>query len=134
MSVSIPRAGKLLLDSNCVIDIIGDFPLREEIFARNTIVIPAPVLGELYFGAYNSVRVETNLRRLHNFLRSVDVLAADRVTADWYGKIRFQLKQIGRPIPDNDIWIAAIALQHELTLATKDRHFGYIEGLEITIW
>ncbi len=134
MSVSTPKAGKLLLDSNCLIDIIGDLPLQEDIFVHNQILIPAPVLGELYFGAYNSIRVESNIRRLHHFLRNVEVLGIDEETADWYGTIRFKLKQIGRPIPDNDIWIAAIALQNEIALATKDRHFGYVDGLELTIW
>jgi len=51
-----------------------------------------------------------------------------------YGEIKSKLHRAGRPLPENDIWIAAIALQHDLTLATRDGHFAAIEGLRTILW
>jgi tRNA(fMet)-specific endonuclease VapC len=62
-------------------------------------------------------------------LRSVDA-----ITAQHYGRIRNDLRAIGRPVPENDLWIAAIARQHGLTLVTRDQHFQHIVGLSLEMW
>jgi tRNA(fMet)-specific endonuclease VapC len=62
------------------------------------------------------------------------VLGCDTATARQYGRIKNALRARGRPIPDNDIWIAAIALQHDLTLLSRDRHFGAVAGLVVETW
>jgi tRNA(fMet)-specific endonuclease VapC len=62
------------------------------------------------------------------------VLLPDVESARNYGAIRDELRRKGRPIPDNDIWVAAIARQHNLTLITRDTHFQEIEGLSIGSW
>ncbi|GAA6622656.1 PIN domain-containing protein [Scytonema sp. NUACC26] len=58
----------------------------------------------------------------------------DLVTATQYGQIRNLLRQKGRPIPDNDIWIAAVAIQYQLTLISRDAHFQEVEGLWVERW
>ena len=90
--------------------------------------------GSLYFGAECSQRLEENLARVEEFETAVSVLGSDRDTARYYSRIKAGLKKKGKPIPDNDIWIAATARQHGLVLVTRDRHFLEIEGLENEAW
>ncbi len=92
------------------------------------------VLGELYYGALKSTRVEVNLARLDEFARSSTVLVCDTETARHYGQIKSKLRERGRPIPENDIWIAAVAIQHRFVLATRDEHFDEVEGLPVEKW
>jgi tRNA(fMet)-specific endonuclease VapC len=62
------------------------------------------------------------------------VLKVDQYTAEIYAQIRFELKQKGRPLPDNDIWIAALARQHNLSLVTRDSHFNVVDGIQRMSW
>ena len=62
------------------------------------------------------------------------VLKVDQYTAEIYAQIRFELKQKGRPLPDNDIWIAALARQHDLSLVTRDSHFDVVDGIQRMSW
>jgi tRNA(fMet)-specific endonuclease VapC len=62
------------------------------------------------------------------------IINCDATTGKFYGMVRKQLKDKGRPIPENDIWIAAIALQHNLTLLTDDQHFHEVDRLKIEGW
>jgi tRNA(fMet)-specific endonuclease VapC len=95
---------------------------------------PAIVLGELYYGAYKSSRVEENISRINEFASHSAILLCDAVTARWYGEIKDGLRKKGHPIPENDIWITAIALQYDLILVTRDDHFQDIAGLEVERW
>lgn len=127
-------AGDLLLDTNVVIAIFNRDQLVVEKVQSYAVFLPTVVLGELYYGAYASSRVATNLTRLEEFASQVAVMAVSRFTGSVYGKIKNQLRAAGRPIPDNDIWIAAVAVQHGFTLATRDDHFRHIDGLEVVYW
>jgi tRNA(fMet)-specific endonuclease VapC len=91
-------------------------------------------LGELCFGAYKSGRVKENLARIDEYAANNVVLGCGIDTAYRYGEIRSALQRKGRPIPENDIWIAAIALQLDLTLVTRDTHFEEIDGLKVMTW
>jgi tRNA(fMet)-specific endonuclease VapC len=62
------------------------------------------------------------------------VLCPDRETADWYASIRHELKSKGRPIPENDLWIAALARQESLEIVSRDPHFDRIEGVVRVDW
>jgi len=64
----------------------------------------------------------------------LSVLACDQATAREYGQIKARLRAKGRPLPENDIWIAAIARLHGLTLVTRDQHFREVEGLAWEAW
>jgi tRNA(fMet)-specific endonuclease VapC len=130
----IPKAGNILLDTNCAIELIADVDVAEAFYAMGRAFISSISVGELSFGAYNSMHAERNLSNIRALLAEIPVLDCDAESADWYGRIRHQLKRSGKPIPDNDIWIASVALQYGLKLATKDRHFSHIEGLECIVW
>lgn len=94
----------------------------------------ALTIGELYFGAHKSVRIHENIARINDFVLSNVVLSCNAETAKLYGDIKNRLRDIGQPIPENDIWIAAIAQQHALALVTNDGHFVVIENLTVEKW
>lgn len=93
--------------------------------------LPAPVVSELLFGARNSGKAEYNLARYRSFFHDFPLLALNHFAAEHYAEIRLTLKQKGRPIPDNDMWIAAICRAHDATLLTFDRHFAEVPGLQV---
>ncbi len=90
-------------------------------------------VGELLSGFKGGTRESKNREELDFFLDSPRVVLyeLDTITADYYSEIITNLRKAGTPIPTNDIWIAAVAFQHGLTLFTKDTHFSYIQGLMI---
>ena len=132
---SISMNGKILLDTNIVIALFrNDPPIISKIKSAMEINVPCIVIGELYFGANKSLKTKENLERIGAFSRSNNILNCDENTAQYYGVIKDQLRKKGRPIPENDIWIAAIALQYDLTLISRDEHFKAIEQLKIKRW
>ncbi len=127
--------GEFLLDTNIVISLsLRDEAVMKELEEDITVFLPSIVLGELFFGAYRSARVEENLARAAEFAANNTVLVCDSATARHYGRIKSQLRLAGRPIPENDVWISAIAQQHGLTLVSRDTHFNEVEGLETVAW
>ena len=74
------------------------------------------------------------MARVDEFAASVKVLDCDVLTAQHYGQIKDRLRVRGRPIPENDIWIASVALQFGLPLATRDDHFKEVEDLTLEAW
>jgi tRNA(fMet)-specific endonuclease VapC len=127
-------AGEVLLDTNIVIAFFGSETAVCQRVAESDIIVTSTVLGELYFGARRSGQTASNLTRLDEFSASVAVLPCDGATSRYYGEIKDRLRAKGRPIPDNDIWIAAVALQYGLPLATRDEHFKHVESLELKSW
>ena len=96
--------------------------------------MPSTVLGELYYGARKSAHAAGNLARIDDFAGSVAVLSCDALTAQYYGQIKDRLRLKGRPIPENDIWVASVAQQFGLPLATRDEHFREVDGLAVGVW
>lgn len=90
------------------------------------------MLGELHFGILNSGKVEKNLAKLTDLINGCHVLVVDTKTAQIYAQTRLALKQAGKPIPENDLWIAALCLEHQLALATSDAHFQFVSGLVVS--
>ena len=127
--------GKFLLDTNILIALFdGETSIQEHLKQAEEVFVPTIVLGELYFGARHSTQVRENLARIDELALSTSVLVCDIDTAKEYGATKDELREKGRPIPENDIWIAAIAKQHELILITRDAHFNEIEDLSVEIW
>jgi tRNA(fMet)-specific endonuclease VapC len=127
--------GRYLLDTNIVIALFdGDQSVIGQINQAAEIFIPSIGIGELYYGAFNSGKKQTNIDRVDQLRTQVTVLDCDDFTAKHYGKIKKSLKDSGTPIPENDIWISAIAMQYGLTVATRDNHFDNIEGLTVEKW
>ncbi|MBU4320829.1 MAG: type II toxin-antitoxin system VapC family toxin [Thermodesulfovibrionales bacterium] len=127
--------GKYLLDTNIIISIFAKDPqIHNRLANAEEVFVPCIAIGELCFGAYKSLKIEENLARIDEFALSNTVLPCDIETAKKYGDIKNRLKEKGQPIPENDIWIAAIAQQYALTVVTKDLHFESIEDLKIELW
>jgi tRNA(fMet)-specific endonuclease VapC len=128
-------SGKFALDTNIVIGIFAsDNSILQNLKLNPHIFLPSIVLGELYYGAMLSKQSKQNVQRIEKFAKNCLMLNCDEYTSLVYGKVKAALKTIGRPIPENDIWIAALVIQHKLKLATRDRHFDFIEGLEKVEW
>ena len=98
------------------------------------ISVPAVAIGELFVGAFGSTQSEQALQAVELFARSATVIPTDSSTARIYGQIKDEMRRRGRPIPENDVWIAALAIQHDLTLITRDAHFDHITGLALDHW
>jgi tRNA(fMet)-specific endonuclease VapC len=128
-------SGRFLLDTNIVIAILAEDPTVHQHLSQATeVFVSSIVLGELYYGARKSSRVEANIQTVDQFAATNRVLLCDSITAQQYGEIKNLLRQKGRPIPENDIWIAATAKQLELTLVSRDKHFDEVEGLSLERW
>lgn len=128
-------SGRFLLDTNIIIAIFsGETPIKELLLKADEVFISSTVLGELFFGAFKSKRSETNLKRISDFADSITILTCDKDTAYQYGIVKKKLLDKGKPIPENDIWIAAVAMQNDLILVTRDSHFDEIEGLKYEKW
>ena len=128
-------SGRYLLDTNIVIALFAnDAAVVEQIRDAEELFIPSVVIGELYYGARRSGRVETNLGRVDDFATQSMVLCCDVGSAQRYGEVKDELRKKGRPIPENDLWVAGLALQHDLTLVSRDQHFAQVPSLSIEAW
>jgi len=127
--------GRYLLDTNIIISLFADdSEVKRRLEKAEEVFVPSVAMGELYYGARKSAHLEFNLERLDEFVFRNEVLGCDVETAECYGLIKSQLWGKGSPIPENDIWIAAIAQQYELAMATRDAHFMEVAGLVVEPW
>jgi tRNA(fMet)-specific endonuclease VapC len=130
-----PTNGSVVLDTNIAIAFLSDDrSVREHVAETERIILPAVVLGELFYGARHSDRVEDNLQRVEELALNCEVLDVSIETARQYGIIKSELRRKGTPIPNNDIWIAALTQQYDATVATRDQHFDAVEHLEVVRW
>lgn len=123
---------KLLLDTNAYAGFKMGIPeLIEFIGQANSILISPIVMGELIFGFRSGTRLQKNMDELNQFLahEAVEVIYIGEITADRYARIAEQLKRHGTPIPSNDIWVAAQAMEYGAELVTMDHHFEKVSGL-----
>jgi tRNA(fMet)-specific endonuclease VapC len=126
---------ELLFDTNAFIAWWNE----DAALARQVVGIGEPslsliTLAELLLGAKKSGRPQENLEALNRRIPDFRLLIPDRGTADLWADVSLALRRKGRPIPTNDIWIAALALQHGLPLLTRDAHFREVEGLNVLGW
>ena len=130
-----PATGRLLLDTNIIIALFeGDEAVLSNLDRAIEVFVPAIALGELFFGAAKSAQPNENVAKLEQFAEGRCILPCNLAIAREYGRLKNQLRAKGRPIPENDIWIAAVASHHDLVLATRDRHFREVDGLAIAVW
>ena len=92
------------------------------------------MLGELFFGAAKSGRPTANAAKVEEFAAGRSIVASDLDVARDYGSIKQRMKEKGRPLPENDIRIAAAAKCHGFVLVTRDRHFQEVEDLDTAEW
>lgn len=112
----------------------GVTTVSQRLAETQTRYLPTVALGELHYGGHRSARPDENLRLLERWLRIVVLLAVTPATAGHYGRSKDQLARAGTPIPENDLWIAAVALEHGLPVATCDAHFSHVPGLVVLDW
>ena len=122
----------IALDTNAYSDFMRGHDDRVRVVrAARSIALPLIVLGELRAGFAADARESVNAANLQRFLASprVSVLLPDEQTAHHYAHLHVQLRSKGAAIPTNDLWIASLAIQHDLVLCTSDRHFDHLPQL-----
>jgi tRNA(fMet)-specific endonuclease VapC len=123
---------RVALDTNRLTDLFqGDAVLADRLGECDEVWLPLMVLAEIKAGFLGDSQQHRNEVLLQSFLArpTVRILLPARETAEHYARLFIQLKRAGTPVPDNDLWIAALALQHDLMLITRDRHFKCIPQL-----
>jgi tRNA(fMet)-specific endonuclease VapC len=127
--------GKFLLDTNIIIALFAEDPIiKERLEQIEEVFIPCIVLGELYYGAEKSKKIKINMKKIDDFSVSNQIIGVNGETSKFYATIKIDLHKKGYPIPENDIWISAIAQQHKLTLISRDNHFKEVENLKFEFW
>lgn len=121
---------KYLLDTNIVIDL---FHNNKQIVTKlrkiKPLYISSIVFGELSYGVEKAMRKEKHLKQLLEFTKLCSVIPITKATSIIYGKLKKQLKIKGKPIPENDIWIAAHAIEYNAILLSNDKHLKFVDGL-----
>jgi tRNA(fMet)-specific endonuclease VapC len=129
---------KFLLDTNACIHFLNGTSDRlvQRILdaGPGKIATSSITLAELHFGAARSARAEVNLERVEAFADELASYPFDDACAARFGRIKAQMLSAGRPTPDFDLAIAAVAMAHGLTVVTADRHFADVPGLASVDW
>ena len=121
-----------LIDTNVVIRFFkGETELFSLFDEMENLYISSISVGELMYGAELSKKSDFNRENYFCFCEQMKVLYPDLEVSKYYGKIKASLKLKGRPIPENDIWIASICLAADLTLVTADSDFDFIDDLKV---
>jgi len=125
----------LILDTNALSAVAdGETSVVTHIGKAERIAVPVVVLGEYRFGIAQSRHRASYESWLKEWIAVVMVLNIDEETTHSYSAIGLELKKEGKPIPANDLWIAALCRQHSLPLLSRDRHFDVISGLRCIAW
>ncbi len=124
----------MILDTNAISDLLRATEALISVLGQEDHHLPVIALGEYRYGLTRSRLRETLERQLNQWEAIWPVLAIVRETTCHYARIREQLRSDGAPIPENDLWIAALAAQHELALVSKDDHFDRVKGIRRVFW
>jgi predicted nucleic acid-binding protein len=125
----------LILDTNALSATADHDPSAIRIIsALDHLAIPVIAIGEYRHGIARSRLAATYRKWLEEFLTGCQVLDVTNETSHHYAAIHLELKQIGKPIPLNDLWIAALCRQHNFPLLSRDRHFDVVRGLKRVGW
>jgi tRNA(fMet)-specific endonuclease VapC len=125
----------VIVDTNALSAIVDQAPgITEALAKARKAAIPVIVLGEYRFGIAQSRNRDAHERWLLASLPAYVVLAVDVATTEFYAEVRLELKRAGKPIPSNDLWIAALSRQHNLPVLSRDRHFDSVSRLRRVSW
>jgi predicted nucleic acid-binding protein len=125
----------VILDTNALSAFIdGEPAVGVRLSAEGQVAIPVIVLGEFRYGISGSRYRDKYEQWLADHLSGFEILSVTEATALTYARVRASLKKLGRPIPANDTWIAALALQHRLPVMSRDEHFDGVPGLRREAW
>lgn len=124
-----------LLDSSVLIlSLKHDAKTLQKLAGAEALYVSTIALGELYYGAEHSSNIKQGLEDVDRLAKSLSVLSVDNATAKIYGHIKHEQRLKGQMLPDNDLWIAATAIQYGLTLAARDNHFTWVDELDLQQW
>jgi len=125
----------LILDTNALSAAAeGDPDIVRILAAARELALPVIVLGEYRYGIAQSRHRARYQRWLDALIVDCRVLDLTEQSTHHYAKIHVELRQAGKPIPTNDLWIAALCRQHGLPLLSRDRHFDVVGGLQRVDW
>lgn len=125
----------MILDTNALSAVAdGQASITDIVSRAQPLVVPAIVLGEYRIGIAQSRHKTSYESWLTEWIAAVPVLNIDEETTRPYAAIYLELKKKGKPIPTNDLWIAALCRQHSLPLLSQDRHFDVVSGLRRLDW
>ena len=123
-------SGKIALDTDVSIKFLnGDKVIDSFLVKYPEIYLPVVVVGELIFGAMNSTNSGENLGRHMKLIQRAKILNITEATANIYAKTRMNLKKKGKPIPENDLWIASVCIEQKIPFISLDGHFKVIDNL-----
>ena len=125
----------MILDTNALSDFLsGVAEIRGHVESAGGLYVPSIALGEYRYGLRHSRIRDTAERKLEHLLREIEVLPIDAATSTSYADVRSELKAAGTPIPENDVWIAALVRQHQMPLLSRDAHFDYVRAITRLSW
>ncbi len=125
----------MILDTNALSAFIdGEPAVGVRLSVEAHVAVPVVVLGEFRYGISGSRHRGTYEQWLEDHLPEFEILAVTEPTTVTYARVRASLKKLGRPIPANDAWIAALALQHRLPVLSRDEHFDAVPGVRRETW
>ena len=125
----------MILDTNALSAAADEDPaLVRTLTQANQLVLPVVVLGEYRYGIAQSRHRVRYARWLDDLVADSRVLDVTEATAHHYAAINVRLRRLGKPIPTNDVWIAALCRQHSLPLLSRDRHFDLVPGIQRVDW
>ena len=120
----------MILDTNGVSAFFDGLPeVVQSVADEPRVLLPVIVIGEYRYGLLSSRERVEREARFEGFCRACRLLSIDEETAGYYAAVRHRLRLAGRPIPENDIWIAALCLQHRQKILSNDRHFDAVQGV-----
>ena len=125
----------MILDTNALSAVAdGEVSAVELVAGADRVALPVIVLGEYRLGIAQSRHRASYESWLRQWIATVTVLDIDDGTTHSYSAIGLELKRKGKPIPSNDLWIAALCRQHSLPLVSRDQHFDFVPGLQRLHW
>lgn len=125
----------MILDTNAISALFAGEPGIEEVLqAERRHHLPVIAIGEYRYGLARSKHRQRLDRVLDLLIDESIVLVIDQETTRHYAAVRESLRRAGRPIPENDVWIAALAAQHELPVVSRDVHFDEVPSLHRVAW
>lgn len=125
----------MILDTNAVSALLSGHPaLARLLEPSERHHLPVIVIGEYRYGLLRSRHRQILNAFLETLVRESIVLRVDEATTEHYAEVRNELREMGRPIPENDVWIAALARQHDQPLVSRDEHFDQVARLQRLGW
>jgi len=126
---------KYLADTNILIAFINnEQKIVEKFNLIDEIYVSCISIGELFLGANLSMKKDKNIFLINSLLACCKMYDINLQTAKFYAKIKADLRQIGKPIPDNDMWIVATALENNLVIASRDKHILNLNNISSEKW